>query len=33
MIERLERVAALHSAGALTDGKFSAAKAHVLGVG
>ena len=31
MIERLERLAALHGAGALTDGEFTVAKAHVLG--
>lgn len=31
LTSKLERLAALHDAGALTDGEFSAAKAHVLG--
>jgi hypothetical protein len=30
LTSKLERLTALHDAGALTDGEFSAAKAHVL---
>jgi hypothetical protein len=33
MINRLERLAALHRSGALTAGEFAAAKRHVLGLG
>ena len=31
MISRLERLAALHASGALTDAEFTAQKARVLG--
>ena len=31
LVERLERLAALHASGALTDEEFAAAKARLLG--